>query len=315
MSNEPYLAEWMSCNLKSERSNIACLLKKVLILNGYQVSHLDFFQSGNTCIVAKFCLTKKSEYFVVKGKRGSFDKEYEFYRLTEGKISSAKLLDYFAYDEYSFLIFSFLLASPLNKYSKSHLLQNNVFLDIGKNLAIIHNVECSPSSILLYSEKLKKKLSHAEAFIEKRCEMSFVEMTYIREAINYFARSKDLVLCHGDFHDKNVLYDGEKISIIDPNPKINDRYIDIAYTISAYSTTIKKSDIFRQIFIGYKLEFGEMDFDKLLPAYCIVLLIRICQFYRKKDDKKFFMMLDELKILCAYKKTGKFFIEQATTKK
>lgn len=64
----------------------------------------------------------------------------------------------------------------------------------------------------------------------------------------------DTVSCHNDLNPNNIVFDGEKIWIIDWDAAYkNDRYVDLAITANFYVTTNEQENIFLRAYFGNTL--------------------------------------------------------------
>jgi hypothetical protein len=295
MKNNPYVAEWMNENVRRERLDIAIHIEAALKFRNYQVNNIEYFKSGNSCVVGKLSLIGKLEPLVIKARKGDLDKEYEFLRLVDGRIPAPISLDYFKYEGYCFLVINYIDSKMLYDYSKSTLLKGNVFFRLGNMLESIHAIEYKDTSIPIDGKKMLKKALYKTTSIINGIGFTASEAMFIKKSIEYCDDKFSPVLCHGDFHDKNIFYDGEKITIIDPSPKINDKHLDVAYFLSVYSTIQRKTEVFKQILGGYQNEGRNLNEENLIYAYCIALLVRLGQFNRKRDSKKYFQIISEIK--------------------
>lgn len=298
MKTKPYIADWMTEEDRIDRSEIAVQIESVLNLKNYRVNYIEYFQYGNACVVGKLFLFDKLEPLVIKARKGDLDREFDFIRLMDGRIPVPKLIDYFKHDGFCFLIISNINSKMLNEYSKSYLLRDNVFFELGGMLRSIHITEHKDTCIPFYGKKMiKKSFKRIASAVEDDTKFSKNEILFIKKSLQYCGDNFQPVLCHGDFHGKNIFYDGSKITLIDPSPKVNDMYLDIAYFLSVYSTIHRKSEVFKQILCGYQKESVILNLENLVYAYCIALLVRLGQFYKKNDAEKYSQIISELRRL------------------
>ncbi|WP_323816582.1 phosphotransferase [Cellvibrio sp. NN19] len=297
VGSTPFIAEWMSEKQINDRIEISRKIEPALKSKNYSINEIQYFQCGNTCVVAKILLSDRIRPIVVKAKIGDMNKEYEFFKATNELVETPEIIDYFSYFEVNFLVMSFFESCLLIDFSKSYLLKNQVFFELGRILNSVHKVNISGTTIPLFERKVRKKAFKSAISIASKSAISNSDIAFIQRAFSISGSRFDAVLCHGDLHDKNIFYHDTKISLIDPNPKINDRHFDIAFFLSAYVTAKRKHDIFKQILDGYREAGGNIDFEFLLYSYCMAIMIRICQYYKKGDELKVSIALTELRSL------------------
>ena len=147
-------------------------------------------------------------------------------------------------------------------YSSKELIEKGIYLEIGRTLRIMHEPraegygrvvdgrgEYAEFKDWIMSEDIQKRFEYTkENFLLGNEHGSLaIALEILTEHINKENKSS---YCHDDFGVSNI-FATNPITIFDPNPKFNNRYLDLGRTILMTAAQSNQAEIIAQLIKGY----------------------------------------------------------------
>ena len=238
------------------------------LFNGQEVN-VTFTQQNVSSLVA--ILESPESKFVLKvslsDKRQG---EAEFLKVWENQnVAVPHVTEEGVFDStYPYMLMEFIDARQLRETTDyEHMIEKETFVDMGKTLHTMHVPEAegfgpiidgkasySEFSEWLTSADLAKKIAYCQkhdVFTEEHGSLDSA-----LETLKSFAKKTGKTsYCHNDFADYNI-FDTQPLTVFDPNPSFNNRYIDLGMSIVIAIGHGGRTEAADQLIRGY---FSESD--------------------------------------------------------
>jgi Ser/Thr protein kinase RdoA (MazF antagonist) len=218
-------------------------IKKHDLFNGQEVS-VTFTQQNVSSLVAILESTERK--FVLKvslsNKRQG---EAEFLKIWEGQnVKVPHVAEEGIFNStYPYMLMEFIDAKQLRETTDyEHMIGKETFVDMGRTLHTMHIPEAEgfgpvidgKASYSEFSEWLKRAdLTEKIAYCQKH-DVFTEEHGSLDSALetlkSFTKKAGKTSYCHNDFADYNI-FDTEPLTVFDPNPSFNNRYIDLGMSI------------------------------------------------------------------------------------
>lgn len=176
---------------------------------------------------------------------------------------------YYTHDEDAVAITAFVQAKPIRQGFGS---KQELLIALSSTVKAIHNLPLFPKLVNFLDgvDLFIQQFQALQMFPEQTLEEHFAHYAKIQQA--YPRYDTDMVSSHNDLNPNNILFDGEKIWVVDWEAAFqNDRYVDLAIAAQTFVSDDQDEDLFLQVYFGNKL-------DELKRAR-FFLMQQVCRMY------------------------------------
>ena len=185
-------------------------------------------------------------------------------------------------NEHSYTLMEYVDAKPLSEtYRKGEMVKMGIYVELGKTLRIMHTPEAMGygrvvdgkaqysrfEDWLLGDEDVQKKIRYIQEHKLLDAEHGSLELA-LKILTEHVNRENKSSYCHNDFGTSNTFATNPP-TIFDPNPRFNNRYIDLGQTMMRMiyiNNGLTQAQ--EQLIKGY---FGDEPFDKRVLQASILL--------------------------------------------
>ena len=159
---------------------------------------------------------------------------------------------HYTHDNDALAITAFIQAKPIRDGFGS---KQELLIALSSTVKAIHNLPAFPKLVNFMDgvDLFIKQFKALRMFPEQTVAEHFAYYAEIQKA--YPRYDEDMVSSHNDLNPNNILFDGEKIWVVDWEAAFqNDRYVDLAIVAQTFANDEQDEELFLQVYFGTELD-------------------------------------------------------------